>query len=345
MKKLSNSELTTFCGQLALILRSGISSIEGLSIMIEDTPEGEGKKILENLLHETELTGSLYMALEAAGCFPSYMCSMTEIGEQSGRLDDVMNSLAEHYRREEILAKSIRSAVTYPLVMLGIMTAIILVLIIKVLPVFDQVYRQLGAGLTGFSGAVLKFGRILGDYSLIFVLLLLLAAGLFFYFACTQKGQTKAITLSRHFSAARQLSEKTACSRFASGMYLALSSGLDIDQSLDMVSRLVDHPDISPKIDLIRQRLSEGAGFAEAAQEAEIFSGLYLRMIHIGFKTGAMDEVMKQISIQYDEEVQNQLDSLVAKVEPTLVAILSIAVGMILLSVMLPLIGIMSNIG
>ena len=82
MKKLSNSELTTFCGQLALILRSGISSIEGLSIMIEDTPEGEGKKILENLLHETELTGSLYMALEAAGCFPSYMCSMTEIGEQ-----------------------------------------------------------------------------------------------------------------------------------------------------------------------------------------------------------------------------------------------------------------------
>ena len=166
MKKLSNSELTTFCGQLALILRSGISSIEGLSIMIEDTPEGEGKKILENLLHETELTGSLYMALEAAGCFPSYMCSMTEIGEQSGRLDDVMNSLAEHYRREEILAKNIRSAVTYPLVMLGIMTAIILVLIIKVLPVFDQVYRQLGAGLTGFSGAVLKFGRVLGDYKM-----------------------------------------------------------------------------------------------------------------------------------------------------------------------------------
>ena len=68
-------------------------------------------------------------------------------------------------------------------------------------------------------------------------------------------------------------------------------------------------------------------------------------MIHIGFKTGAMDEVMKQISVQYDEEVQDQLDSLVAKVEPTLVAILSIAVGMILLSVMLPLIGIMSNIG
>lgn len=300
MKKLSNSELTTFCGQLALILRSGISSIEGLSIMIEDTPEGEGKKILEDLLHETEQTGSLYMALEASGCFPSYLCSMAEIGEQSGRLDDVMNSLSEHYRREEMLAKSIRSAVTYPLIMLGIMVTIILVLVIKVLPVFDQVYRQLGAGLTGFS---------------------------------------------RHFSAARQLSEKTACSRFASGMYLALSSGLDIDQSLDMVSRLVDHPVVSPRIDLIRQRLSEGVGFAEAAQEAEIFSGLYLRMIHIGFKTGAMDQVMKQISVQYDEEVQDQLDSLVSKVEPTLVAILSVTVGMVLLSVMLPLIGIMSNIG
>lgn len=345
MKKLSNSELTTFCGQLALILRSGISSIEGLSIMIEDTPEGEGKKILDDLLHETEQTGSLYMALEASGCFPSYLCSMAEIGEQSGRLDDVMNSLAEHYRREEMLAKSIRSAVTYPLIMLGIMVTIILVLVIKVLPVFDQVYRQLGAGLTGFSGAVLRIGRALGDYSILFILLLLVFAGLFFYFACTQKGQARISGFSRRFSAARQLSEKTACSRFASGMYLALSSGLDIDQSLDMVSRLVDHPVVSPRIDLIRQRLSEGVGFAEAAQEAEIFSGLYLRMIHIGFKTGAMDQVMKQISVQYDEEVQDQLDSLVSKVEPTLVAILSVTVGMVLLSVMLPLIGIMSNIG
>lgn len=345
MKKLSNSELTTFCGQFALILRSGISSIEGLSIMIEDAPQGEGREILEALLRETEATGNLYTALEAAGCFPSYMCSMTEIGEQSGRLDDVMNSLSEHYRREEFLARSIRSAVTYPLIMLGMMVVIMLVLVVRVLPVFNQVYEQLGSGLTGISGAVLNFGKSLGNYSVVFILLILLLAGIFFYFACTSGGRAKAARFSGSFFLTRQISEKTACARFASGMYLSLSSGLDIDQSLEMVSRLVDHPTVSQKIRLIRQRLSEGTDFTEAAGEAGIFSGLYLRMLHIGFRTGAMDDVMRQISIQYDEEIQEQMDSLVSKVEPTLVAVLSVAVGMILLSVMLPLIGIMSNIG
>lgn len=345
MKKLSNSELTTFCGQFALILRSGISSMEGLSILIEDTPEGEGKKILEALLHETELTGSLYTALESTDCFPAYMCSMVEIGEQSGRLDDVMNNLSEHYRREESLVQNIRSAVTYPLVMLGMMIVIMLVLIVKVLPIFNQVYEQLGSELTGISAAVLNFGKIMGNYSIIFIALLLILAGAFFYFTCTQKGRSKAASFSSTFFMTKHLSEKTACSRFASGMYLSLASGLDIDQSLDMVARLVDHPSVSQKIELIRHRLSEGMDFAEAAAEAKIFPILYLQMLNIGFKTGAMDDVMKQISIQYDEEIEEQMYSLVSKVEPTLVAILSVAVGMILLSVMLPLIGIMSNIG
>lgn len=345
MKKLSNAELATFCGQFALILRSGLSSIEGLSIMIEDTPQGEGQELLKALLEETELTGSLYEALKAAGCFPAYMCSMVEIGQQSGRLDDVMDSLSRHYQREESLARSIKSAVTYPLVMLGIMVVIMLVLIVKVLPVFDQVYRQLGTGLTGIAGAVLNFGLALGNYSAVFIGLILILALVFFYFTCTEKGRTKASGFSDKFFMTRQLSQNTACARFASGMYLCLSSGLDIDQSLEMAARLVEHPAVSKKIQLIRNRLSEGASFSEAASEAEIFSGLYLRMIHIGFKTGAIDEVMGQISLQCDQEIQEQMDSLVSKVEPALVAVLSVAVGMILLSVMLPLMSIMSNIG
>lgn len=345
MKALSNSELTTFCGQFALILRSGISSLEGLSIMIEDTPEGEGRQLLENLLHEVELTGSLFPALETVGCFPSYMCSMVELGEQSGRLDDVMQNLSDHYRREEILSKSIKSAVTYPLIMLGMMIIIMTVLIVRVLPLFHRVFEQLGAGLTGFSGTILRLGQSMSKYSLVFIALFLMAAVAFLYFFYTQKGRSKLSGFSTRFFVTRHLSEKIACSRFASGMYLALSSGLDVDHSLEMVARLVDHPIISEKITLMQKKLAEGISFQDAATESEIFSGIYLRMIHIGFKTGAMDDVMREISIRYDEDIQEQMDRMVSRLEPTLVAILSIAVGMILLSVMLPLMGIMSNMG
>lgn len=345
MKTLSNTELTTFCSQFALILRSGISSLEGLSIMQEDTPKGEGQELLSGMIRTMEETGSLYEALTASEVFPPYLCSMVEIGEQSGRLDDVMASLSEHYRREDEMAKNIKSAVSYPLVMLGMMIVVIFVLIVKVLPVFNEVFQQLGTGLGGISGTILSLGNTVSRYALVFVLVAAVIAGLFLYFAFTTKGRRQIRVFARSFLPTRKLMQKIACSRFASGMYLSLSSGLDTDQSLEMVSRLVDHPVIQEKIRNIQALILEGTSFADAVSQTNMFSGIYARMVSIGYKTGAMDDVMKQISVQYDEEIDSRMSDLVAKLEPTLVAILSIIVGLILLSVMLPLMGIMSNIG
>lgn len=345
MKELTNTELASFCSQFALILRSGISSVEGLSLMLEDTPEGEGRQIIESVLHETEQGVMLYEALKTCPAFPSYMCSMVEIGENSGRLDEVMESLSEHYRREDMLAKNIRSAVAYPLVMLGMMVAVMAVLMIKVMPVFQQVFDQLGTGLTGISGAILRSGDALARYSVVFLVIALAAAIAFLYLFFTASGRKMSASFAGRFFATKALAEKIACSRFASGMYLSLSSGLDVDQSLEMTERLVDHPAVRAKITKIRSLTAEGAGFTEAVSQTGIFSGIYARMLSVGFKAGALDEVMKQISGQYDEEIEERMNSLVSKLEPTLVAILSIVVGMILLSVMLPLMGIMSNIG
>ena len=313
--------------------------------MQEDSPKGEGQELLSGMIRTMEETGSLYEALTASEVFPPYLCSMVEIGEQSGRLDDVMASLSEHYRREDEMAKNIKSAVSYPLVMLGMMIVVIFVLIVKVLPVFNEVFQQLGTGLGGISGTILSLGNTVSRYALVFVLVAAVIAGLFLYFAFTTKGRRQIRVFARSFLPTRKLMEKIACSRFASGMYLSLSSGLDTDQSLEMVSRLVDHPVIQEKIRNIQALILEGTSFADAVSQTNMFSGIYARMVSIGYKTGAMDDVMKQISVQYDEEIDSRMSDLVAKLEPTLVAILSIIVGLILLSVMLPLMGIMSNIG
>lgn len=151
MKNLSNEELMSFCSQLSMILHAGISSIEGLAIMKEDLPDGEGKKILETLYEHMEMSGNLAQSMKETEVFPEYVCSMTEIGEQTGRLDEVMDGLALHYEREKDLAESIKSALLYPAVMLGMLTVVILILVIKVMPVFHEVLQQLGGGLTGVS--------------------------------------------------------------------------------------------------------------------------------------------------------------------------------------------------
>lgn len=200
MKTLSNTELTTFCSQFSLILRSGISSLEGLSIMLEDTPEGDGTVLLKGMIATMEETGSLYEALITSKVFPPYLCSMVEIGEQSGRLDDVMASLSEHYHREEEMARNIKSAVTYPLVMLGMMMVVIFVLIVKVLPVFNEVFRQLGTGLTGISGTILSLGNTISRYAALLVILAVLLATVFLYFAFTAKGRHQIGSFARSFS-------------------------------------------------------------------------------------------------------------------------------------------------
>ena len=345
MKPLSNAELASFCGQLAMILRSGISALEGLSIMREDVPAGDGRKLLEDMTGIMETGGSFSDAVENAGCFPAYMCSMVRLGDQAGRLDDVMDALAAYYRREDALARSIKSAVTYPLVMLGMMVAVMLVLIIKVLPVFNQVFRQLGAGLTGVSGAVLRMGEAMSRYSVVFVIVAAAVAAVCAYFLASRKGRAQIRRFSTRFFGTKKLSEKIACARFASGMHLALGSGLNIDESLDTVSRLVEHPTVGQKTQTIRKMVAEGGSLADAITQTGMFTGVYARMVNIGVKTGAIDEVMRQIAEQYDDEIEQNMQSVIAKLEPTLMAILSVAVGMILLSVMLPLMGIMSNIG
>ena len=345
MKTLSNAELASFCGQLALILRSGISVTEGLSIMLDDAPTGSGRELLQELLRCLETGGTLHEAIESAGCFPPYLCSMLELGEQSGCLDDAMQSLSTYYRREDELAKSIKSAVAYPLVMLGMMVVVMLVLIVKVLPVFNQVFQQLGAGLTGVSGAVLRMGDALSRYSVVFIIAAAVLAAACAALFLSPGGRAWLRRFSTRFFATKKLSEMIACGRFASGMHMALCSGLNIDQGLDTVSRLVEHPTVGQKVERVRQMVAEGGSLSDAISETELFSGIYARMINIGVKTGSTDEVLYQISLRYDEEIEQRMAAAVSKLEPTLVALLSVAVGMILLSVMLPLMGIMANIG
>lgn len=189
MKPFSNMELASFCGQIALILKSGISSMEGLTIMLEEASSSEEKEILQGLLTRMQETGMLYDAMEEAGIYPSYMLRMVQIGEETGTLDEVMESLQNHYEREDTIRKSIRSSVTYPLIMTGMMAVVIVVLLVKVMPIFNQVFIQLGTEMTGFSRMLMNMGTAISRYSVVFIVLLILIAGFFLYGTRTSSGR------------------------------------------------------------------------------------------------------------------------------------------------------------
>ena len=343
-KPFSNQEIAAFCGQFSLVLKSGISSAEGISVMLEDARTDEEKQILTGMQEKHDETGSLTEAFRITGLFPSYLLHMVEIGEESGTLDTVMESLSVHYEKEAAIRQNIKSSVTYPLFMAGMIIIIILVLLIKVMPIFNQVFTQLGTEMTGFSRTLMNLGNLLHTNALVFAIILMALAVLLFLGLRTRNGLAFLSRIGHLLPFTRKLYEKVAACRFADVLSLTLSSGLVPERSLELAYELNEDPFFTKKLDECRKLMDQGKNLASALHEAHIFTGTYARMITLGSRTGNLEQVMRKISDMYQDEIDTQLSNRLSVLEPTLVIVLSLIVGVILLSVILPLMGILSSI-
>ena len=316
--KLNNRELFQFCEQFSIILRSGMSAIEGLAILNDDSQTERGKEILTFLYKDMEESGSLAHAMEQSGAFPASAAAYVRTGEETGCLDEVMKGLSAFYAKEIQITDQIQNAVAYPLVMLGMMTAVLVILLVKVLPVFRQVFRQLGLEMSGISGALLGIGETLSRYSTAFLILLAAMIGFILFLVLHPKGQELIRKIVCRFPGMKEIPVNLDYSRLCQCISLGIRSGL------------------SPQ-------LAEGYGFTEAITESGLFKAMELRLISLGFQAGASDEVMEKLAEQYEEKSTDSVSHIVSILEPTIVIVLSILVGLVLLSVMMPLLGLLSE--
>lgn len=342
-KKLTAEELYAFSDEMGMMINSGVSSIQGITMMLDESQGGEEKELLTEMEQVVTETGSLAKAIESSGVFPDYFVEMTRMGEQTGKMDSVLTNLAAHYAREMAISNAIRSAVTYPLMMVAMMLIIIIVLVTEIMPVFDRVFRQLGGTMDGLSGGFLAVGSFIKANGAIFLVILLAIVVYLIVLNKSRWGKNHRNNLlykNRHF---RSIHSKIATSRFASAMAMTLSSGMDVMQSLEVSGRIVDAPEFEQKVEKCKDSFAETMDVGKAFSLSGIFGGLYGRMAILGAKTGNMENVLEKVATTYQEEADDEINDLIAVVEPTLVIILSVIVGIILLSVMLPLLNIMSG--
>lgn len=344
-RQLSNEELAAFCSQIAILLKGGVTPAESLRVLLSDTEDKTTKELLESMFNSVMDGETMAEALKITGVFPDYVLNTVKLGEEAGSTDEVFSSLAEFYDREAQIQENIKSAVTYPLVMVFMMIIVILVLITKVLPIFSQVFVQLGSEMTGFAASLLQFGKSLSRYSIAITVVIVALIGLYLFCSKTKSGKKLSNRFLTTFILTRSFYEDVAIGRFASGLALSQRSGLDTFRGLDMVTELVEHSGVLAKIGICREALLRGDNLAEALKESQMFSNVNNRLISVGIKTGDVDEVMSRIAGEYQRRSEKKLSRVISIIEPTLVIILSVIVGLILLSVILPLLGIMSNIG
>ncbi len=341
----SYRELSAFCLQISMLMKAGIALDEGLSVMAEDAGSEEEKKMLLFLSEEVELGEPFFTALEKTQAFPDYVIRMAKLGQQTGTLDQMMESLSVYYEKEYFMMRNIRNALTYPVIMVFMLLVVLFVLFTKVMPVFESVYEQLGAQISPVSKMAMQLGGTFSGVALVVGVVLVILIGGVYLMSLAGKKVLIAEKMVNQIKRRSHIALSIAKRRFTSVLALTLKSGLELEKGLELAKELVENSKVEEQIDVCGRQLEDGVNYYEAMKNTGLFGGFHIQMIKVGNRSGRLDSVMEQLSDDYEQQADVAIDNMISRFEPTLVAILAVSVGMILLSVMLPLVGVLSAIG
>ncbi len=342
---LTQDELILFCKEMYLILSSSISIVEGLESVIEGMPNKEAQKALRVSLVELECNKPLSYALDMSNLFTPYMISMIEIGEKTGKVDQVMDSLGKYYEKDQMLKKQIKSGTVYPLVIAGMVTVIIGVMVTKVLPIFANVFENLGGNIPSSVDFVTGVGRfIVGLVLLAFVMVLVTVASIFLLYR-SEEGREKARKFFLSMPKLSNIYQSYQTAQFANSLSLLVSSGYDLHSGLELTEKIIEDKSFKERIKTALSQLDAGEPLYRAFEQMKIFKGIHSQVLKLSVQTGHLDSVLAELSDKYTSEVDESISTLIGVIEPTLVGATSFIIGGILLTVMLPLISIMSSIG
>lgn len=345
---LESSALSAFCESVALMLSAGIQADEAVHMLGENMGSTPFKRACDNVYKGLAAGEAMATSMEVSGAFPRYAVDMVAVGEKAGRLEEVLRALGVYYDEEDRLFAKIRSSVGYPAALLCVMSIILAFTVIIILPVFEDVYVSMAGSLTdGSFGAVgLSIGIGWVALGITLVCTVVALAGVI---ACrSEAGRIAVMHLFEKFPATRGAMEQLAVSRFASALAAYTASGVNTDVAMKEAIEVVEHAGLRAKAQAAYALMIDASAprsLAQAISEAEVFEQIHARMLTIGTRSGSLDAALDRLSANFFDDAIMQIDAAIDNIEPALAAFLTIAVGATLISVMMPLIGIMGSIG
>lgn len=346
--RLTSQDVSMFCEGMAMMLAAGIQIDEALSLL--DVRRGNTRlsPVCDEAYHAVVSGCGLAAAMRRTGAFPRHAVDMVAVGEQTGRLEQTLRHLTTYYDEESRMFAKIRTAVGYPAALLCMMAIIVAFTLWVVLPVFIQVYEGLTGGLTAGSSLSVVVSVAIGWIALIVTVLGAAATLAAVVASRTPQGNARLTKALERLPFTRDAMETLALSRFTLALSTYISAGVNDDVALSESIETVEHPRVRAHAEKALRLMEDpdrACGLSAAIAESELLDPLYARMIVIGARTGSVENVLAGLGETFFNEAADRIDRVVDGVEPLLAALLTIAVGTTLISVMLPLIGIMSSIG
>lgn len=343
--KLDSLGVSAFCESMAMMVQSGIQMDEAVALL--KSGSGQGGPLEEGLVimrAETEAGKGLSAAMEATGLFPEYAIRMVLAGERAGRLEDVLFQLARYYEDQKAMTGKLRNAVIYPVVMLGVIIIVLIVMLATVLPAFTDVYDSLTGSLTASSYAYVGWAYLFCRAAL--AVMVILAVALVLGFVLWNSGKRNIVeSILQKIPFCASILESLGMFRFTAALSTFLASGEIQDIAVAESRKMASCRPVEEKIDRCVGRMGQGHGIAQAAYDEGLFEPVYGRMLLAGERSGSLESVLRKLTGLLADHCADLVDRLVGIVDPVLSGILMVAVGVSLLSVILPLIGMMNSIG
>ena len=346
IRELSSAELSSLSRQLALVADSELSLQEGLDLLRQQSKSRAVQDLLRHARNRVNEGQTLSEAFaEEKELLPEIYIQMIKMGEQSGNLVRVLTRVADSYDKEAKISSKVMSAVTYTLILTVLMLCVIILLLTEVLPMFDEVLSSLGGEMPGITRALMDIGAFVSSY--FYVLLLIIAAVIIAVVVMRQseRGREQLDAIKLGMPIRGRITRNICAVRFARNLAMLLRSGIGVAASVRMTRSIVMNTRIASLVGEAADRVESGETLRSALLSLGLFPDLLVRLLSVAESTGHMDDMLDRAADVLEEELDERLAKLTTVLEPALIIVLSIIIGVVLVSVILPVARIMNTVG
>ena len=346
MQRVRLEDLTVFSRQFATMINAGVGIVRALTILAEQTPNPRLCRIIEDIKARVEAGAQLSDCLSRnPDVFDNLYVGMIRAGEAGGVLDEVMIRIAGFQESSAKLRGQVKSAMTYPIVVMTLAIGIFIAMLVFILPIFARMFAQMNAKLPAYTQFLINLSdAVKGPIGLAIVVGVALIAFAYNRFAATDQGRHFIDRYLLQIPIIGPVTQKVGVARFTRTLGTLLRSGVPLLNALEIVRDSAGNMVISGAVEDIRQAVREGEGIAKPLEKADIFPPMVTQMISVGEETGAIDSMLEKVADFYDTEVENTIKSLTSLLEPLMMVFIGLLVGSIVIGMYLPIFSIINTI-
>ena len=343
--KVKSKDISIFCRQFYTMLNAGVTIITCLDILRVQTDNKKLKMAIAAVYEEVQKGRYFSESLkDQSDVFPELLINMVAAGELSGTLDTIMSRMALHYEKENRITNKVKSAMVYPLVLAVIATSVVVFLMAFVVPNFVSMFSAAGVILPLPTRIMLAISKIVTHYGIFIaagIAIMVYALRTFFK---TEQGKTLSDTVKLKIPVVKGVTQKLYTARFARTLSTLMGSGIPLIQSLEIVSKVVQHKLVERGIIDAIEDVKKGVSLSVPIKNMGLFPPMVYYMVNIGEESGALDDILERTADYYDEEVDTAIQRMTALMEPLMIVVMAVVAGSIVISIILPMFDMMKTV-